>query len=291
MLIICEKPAQRLGVRPLGFGNAFTLIELLVVIAIIAILASMLLPALNQAKEAARAAQCMNNLRQIGLAAHMYADDNHDTFFCGRNGELPDGGEWYQGPNSKTLRIPLDASGNIVDNEAYWGLGYYAYFAGNAKLFGCPDGKIVDEWRDIGLSYPHDYWANSSYGMCRYLLQPYAGQKSQYSSDAKGPMKLSSYFSPATTIFCQDSAEQKCSGETDTLGLFPGQTTILNNWGPDGRYQPFYPGVDLTQGWWRHDRACLTLWVQGNVSRIKYVPRNVGVDYHWYTGERPDAAP
>ena len=60
--------------------TAFTLIELLVVIAIIAILAAMLLPVLGRAKETGRRISCLNNLKQLSLAAQMYVNDNQGDY-------------------------------------------------------------------------------------------------------------------------------------------------------------------------------------------------------------------
>ena len=102
--------------------EAFTLIELLVVIAIIAILATLLLPALSNAKAAAKSAKCKNNLRQIGLALGMYLGD--------------------------FAKYPLSDS---PVEEKFW-FAYLEPYAGSAwedPLFSCPSGLGFFHWRGV----------------------------------------------------------------------------------------------------------------------------------------------
>jgi prepilin-type processing-associated H-X9-DG protein len=112
--------------------RAFTLIELIVLVALLALVAAMLFPVYAKAREKARASRCMQNLRQLALAAQMYTQDNDGDLFRQKENFVP---YFHDDPNAELPPCAVTKGGIKTDS---WAKSILPYADNESSLLTCP---------------------------------------------------------------------------------------------------------------------------------------------------------
>lgn len=218
--------------------RAFTLIELLVVIAIIAILAAILFPVFAKAREAARATSCKSNMKQIGTAFAMYAQDFDENGVIG------------QSNNNGTLTC---ADGFVCEG---WEPRLQPYIK-NWAVFHCPS-------RSDATSYGNNASGNNPAGRCRssygFLLGYWQGQRAQ---SWQVGVNESTWAAPASTV----QAAEIVPGADDYVGVWDTQAnTVSANWDAPITSQATMPGSRVNEV---HSEMSNILFKDGHVKAMK----------------------
>jgi prepilin-type N-terminal cleavage/methylation domain-containing protein/prepilin-type processing-associated H-X9-DG protein len=202
--------------------RAFTLIELLVVIAIIAILAAMLLPALAGAKERARQAMCLSNLRQWGLSIQLYSPDNHDGLprdgmdsageypGSGTDGTPTDPNAWFNLLPSYVAEQNLsvyesqlsNARGDAADKAA----SYLPFPGGKGPIWECP--SAIMSLATVSGSTTPGLSGNGEDGFFSYDMNIDLKRGANGSSSMTYPTmpRMTAFLQPSATVFMFDCA-------------------------------------------------------------------------------------